>query len=87
MGKIFAPILITTSLLLASTALAAAPSTATGVIAAMDAKACTVTLVDKNVYQFAPKCDFSKLKAAEKVMITFTVAGKVNTATAIVPAK
>ena len=42
-----------------------------------------VTLADKAVYQFAAKCDFSKLKAGEKVAITYAVKGKVNEASAI----
>lgn len=67
----------------ASSAAFAAASTAHGAIQSMDAKACTVTLADKSVYQFAPKCDFSKLKVGENVAITWTANGKVNQASAI----
>ncbi|KKB80211.1 hypothetical protein VW35_07270 [Devosia soli] len=53
----------------------AADMTATGTIKTMDATKCTVELSDGHTYQFAPKCDFSKLKANEKVTITHTMKG------------
>ena len=82
MRKFLIPLMLVASVG-ASTMAFAAGSTAHGTIQSMDAKACTVTLADKAVYQFAAKCDFSKLKAGEKVAITYTVNGKVNDATAI----
>jgi len=82
MRKILIPLMLVASVGVSSMALAA-PSTAHGAIQSMDSKACTVTLADKAVYQFAPKCDFSKLKAGENVAITYTLSGKVNQATAI----
>jgi Cu/Ag efflux protein CusF len=84
MRKIMLPALIAASLV-ASTAAFAADQTATGAITSMDAKECTVTL-GKTVYQFAPKCDFSKLKAGEKVTITYTVASGKDMASKIVAA-
>lgn len=80
------PLLLVASLGASSVAMAA-DTTTQGVIKSMDAKACTVTLADASVYQFAPKCDFTKLSAGEKVSITWAAKGKVNEATAIVPAK
>ncbi|CAN7227211.1 hypothetical protein ASC89_12460 [Devosia sp. Root413D1] len=82
MRKFLVPLMLVASIGASSMALAA-PSTAHGAIQSMDGKACTVTLADKSVYQFAPKCDFSKLKAGEKVAITYTLNGKVNQASAI----
>jgi len=85
MRKIVVSALVVASLALSSAAMAAA-TTATGAITAMDAKACTVT-VDKAVYQFPAKCDFSKLKAGEKVTVTFEVKAGKNDATKIEAAK
>ena len=82
MRKFLIPLMLVASVGASSMALAAA-TTAHGIIQSLDAKACTVTLADKAVYQFATKCDFSKLKAGEKVAITYTVNGKVNQASAI----
>ena len=73
------------SLVAASSAMAA-DLTATGSIKALDAKACTVTLADNKVYQFPAKCDFSKLKASENVVITYTVKGAANAASKIAAA-
>lgn len=81
MRKFLIPLLLVASVGGASVAMAA--ETAHGAIASMDAKACTVTLDNKSVYTFAPKCDFSKLKVGEKVAITWAAKGKVNEATAI----
>ena len=66
-------------------AAAAAPTTTTGTIKALDAKACTVTL-DTTVYHFDPKCDFSKLTVGEKVSITWTAKDKADWASKIVAA-
>jgi hypothetical protein len=85
MRKFLIPLMLVASVGASSVALAA-PSIAHGSIRSMDSKACTVTLGDKAVYQFAPKCDFSKLKAGEKVAITYTISGKLKKATAITAA-
>lgn len=89
MRNLFLPIVLVASLG-ASVAMAAtaAPTITNGQIKSMDAKACTVALAnDKNVYQFPAKCDFSKLKAGEKVAITWTLNGKVYDASKIVAVK
>ena len=86
MRKIVVSALVIASLGLSSAAMAAA-TMATGSIVSMDAKACTVTLDKKVVYQFPAKCDFSKLKAGEKVTITFEMKAGKNNATKIVAAK
>jgi Cu/Ag efflux protein CusF len=57
--------------------------TARGTIKLIDAKACLVTLTSRNVYQFEPKCDFSKLKVGERVSIKWEPKGKVRDAMAI----
>ncbi|WP_055049012.1 DUF1344 domain-containing protein [Devosia sp. A16] len=54
-----------------------------GTIKALDAKACTVTLASKHVYEFGPKCDFSKLKVGEKVTIKWAPKGKMRDAMSI----
>ncbi len=82
MRKFLIPLMLIASVG-ASSAAFAAVNTAHGAIQSMDTKACTVTLADKSVYQFAPKCDFTKLKAGENVAITWTLNGKVNEASAI----
>lgn len=73
------------SVLLASTAMAAG-LTATGSIKSMDSKKCIVTLNDKSVYQFPAKCDFTKLKPNEAVVITYVTKGKLNQASKIAAA-
>ena len=82
MRNFLIPLMLVASVGVSSVALAA-PSVAHGAIQSMDSKACTVTLADKAVYQFAPKCDFTKLKVGENVAITWTLNGKVNQASAI----
>ena len=82
MRKFLIPLMLVASVGVSSVALAA-PSTAHGAIQSMDSKACTVTLADKAVYQFAPKCDFTKLKVGENVAITWSLNGKVHEASAI----
>lgn len=62
---------------------AVAPTVTNGMIKALSAKACTVTLDNKTTYHFAPKCDFSKLKVGEKVAITWTAKGKKDMASKI----
>lgn len=57
--------------------------TARGTVKLLDAKACTVTLTSKNVYQFGPRCDFSKLKVGERVSIKWAPSGKVRDAMSI----
>lgn len=71
--------------LLATSAMAA-DLTDKGAIKTMDAKKCTITLADNKVFQFADKCDFSKLKAAESVVITYVVKGTVNNASKVAAA-
>lgn len=56
---------------------------ARGTIKLIDAKACTVTLTSRNVYQFGPRCDFSKLKVGERVTIKWAPKGKLRDATLI----
>jgi Cu/Ag efflux protein CusF len=51
---------------------------ARGTIKLIDAKACTITLTSRNVYQFEPKCDFSKLKVGERVSLKWATKGKVR---------
>ncbi len=82
MRKLLIPLMLVASVGASTMALAAA-TTVHGTIQSMDNKACTVTLADKTVYNFGPKCDFSKLKSGEKVGITYSANGKVNQATAI----
>lgn len=86
MRKYLLPLLLVASLGASSVAMAAS-ETATGTIKALDAKACTVTLDNKTVYQFAAKCDFSKLLVGEKVTITFEKKGTVDDASKIEAAK
>lgn len=57
--------------------------TARGIVKLIDAKACTVTLTSRNVYQFEPKCDFSRLKVGERVTIKWEPKGKLRDATLI----
>lgn len=57
--------------------------TARGTLKLIDAKACTITLTSRNVYQFGPKCDFSKLKVGERVTIKWAPKGKLRDATLI----
>ncbi|MGN6486868.1 MAG: DUF1344 domain-containing protein [Devosia sp.] len=78
-------LLVSTALVLAlvGAPALAADLTAKGSIKSMDTAKCTVTLADGKVYQFPAKCDFTKLKANENVVITYTVKGAVNEATKI----
>ena len=64
-----------------------APLTVTGKIAAVDAKACTVTLDNKTVYHFGAKCKIGSLKVGESVTITYKLSGKTDWVTKIVVAK
>ncbi|HEV2516613.1 MAG TPA: hypothetical protein VGV07_15260 [Devosia sp.] len=54
-----------------------------GTIKLIDAKACTITLASRNVYQFGPSCDFSRLKVGERVSIKWAPKGKLRDATLI----
>ena len=74
-----------TAAIVSSSALAA-DLTATGKIKSMDSTKCTITLADGKAYQFAPKCDFSKLKVDENVAITYAVKGSVNEASKVAAA-
>lgn len=85
MRKFLVPLLLVASIGASSAALAAG-TMATGTIASMDAKACKVTLNNKEVYQFPAKCDLSKFKVGEKVSITYTLKGKLYEATTIAAA-
>jgi len=60
--------------------------TVTGAIAAVDTKACTVT-IGKTAYHFAANCKISSIKVGEKVTITYKVKGKIDWITKIVVAK
>lgn len=84
MRKVLLAAAIATSVL--SAPAFAADTTATGAIKALDAAKCTITLADGKVYQFAAKCDFSKLKAGDKVVITYVTKGTENDASKVVPA-
>ena len=86
MRKLVLAATVIASLVGSSVAMAAAADV-TGAIKSMDAKACTVTLDNNTVYHFAPKCDFSKLTAGEKVTITSQMKGTEADATKIVAAK
>ena len=81
MRKVLLAAFVATSVLSAQAF--AADSTATGAIKALDPTKCTVTLADGKVYQFAAKCDFSKLKVGDKVTITFTTKGTENDASKV----
>ena len=86
MRKYALPLFVVLSLGASSVAMAA-DTTATGAIKSLDAKACTVTLADAKVYQFAAKCDFTKLTVGEKVTITYTTKGTTEEASMIAAAK
>jgi len=58
----------------------AAHSVAKGVVQSFDAKACTVTLTDKTVYSFGNHCNLRKVKVGEKVMISWSMKGKLMAA-------
>lgn len=83
MNKLILPFVLVAAIGASSGAMAAGTVTK-GVVKSFDTKACTVTLVDKSVYSFGNKCDFSKIKAAEKVTITWTMKGKVKLASQLV---
>jgi hypothetical protein len=73
MRKLALPLTIAASLALSSAAFAA-PMVTKGVIAKLDPTACTITLKNNSrVFDFGPKCDFSKLKVGENVSITWTL--------------
>jgi Cu/Ag efflux protein CusF len=87
MRKLVLSLAVLTATGLSSVAFAdTAPSTATGAIKALDAKACTVTLDNSTVYHFDAKCDFSKLKVGEKVAITWAAKDNADWASKIAAA-
>lgn len=86
MRKFALPLFIALSLGASSVAMAA-DQTTTGMVKSVDAKACTVTLDSAKVYQFAAKCDFSRLTVGEKVTITYTMKGTTGEASKIEAAK
>lgn len=57
---------------------------ASGNIKTMDMKAHTVTLADGKMYELPASYDMSKLKANEKVKVTYSNKGSKHMATAIV---
>lgn len=85
MRKIFLPVLLVASLGVSSAAMAATMHTTKGAIKALDAKACTVTLVNKDVFHLGAKCDLSKLSVGENVTVTWHVKNKLDWASKIVP--
>ncbi|HVY50590.1 MAG TPA: hypothetical protein VHA07_03420 [Devosia sp.] len=85
MRNLVLPLALAATLLTGSVALAATNHTVTGIIKAIDLKACTVK-VDKIVYHFAKGCDFSALKIGEKVEVTGHVYKKLEVGTKIVAA-
>ncbi len=84
MRNIALPLILALSLGASGVAMAATDTTTDGMIKALNAKACTVTLDNKAVYHFAAKCDFSKLTVGEKVAITWHLSKKLDWATKIV---
>ena len=90
MRKLVMPLLVTVAMVASSAAMAATMNqTTTGVIKALDTKACTVTLDDsKDVFHvhFKKTCDLSKLKVGEKVKVTWHAVKMVDWATKIVKA-
>lgn len=54
---------------------AASDKTTSGAVTALDPAKCTVTLDDKNLYEFGARCDFSKLKIGEKIIILWRATG------------
>ena len=65
---------------------APAPLTVTGKVAAVDTKACTVT-IGKTAYHFGEKCKISGLKVGENITVTYKKSGKIDWITKIVVAK
>ena len=83
MKRFIIPIVATAMLASASFAYA---ETASGAIKAMDPATFTVTLDDGTMYVLDAKADMSKLKAGDKVAITFDIKDGKNMATAITAA-
>lgn len=85
MRKIALPLLVAVAMGASSAAMAVTNETTTGIIKSLDAKACTVTLADKNVFHlhFKKTCDLSKLKVGENVKVTWHAVGTVDWATRI----
>ena len=85
MRKFLLPVVIAGILATSSVAMAATVHTTNGVIKSLDAKACTVTLANKDVFHLWGKCDLSKLKVGEKVEVTWHVHKKLDYASKISP--
>jgi hypothetical protein len=90
MRKIILPLFTIAALSVSSAAMAYTDHTTTGAIKALDTKACTVTLDNKDVFHVVlmgkAKCDLSAWKVGEKVKVTWHVHKKVDWATKIVKA-
>jgi len=84
MKRILVPAFAAAAIFVANAAMAAE---ATGTIKSMDTTAHTVTLADGKVYQVPAAVDMTKLKAGEKVKITYAEAAGKMTASAIVAEK
>lgn len=86
MHKILLPAVLVASIAMSSFAMASTMHTTDSTIKALDAKACIVTLTNKDVFHLRGKCDLSKLSVGEKVAVTWYVRHKVDYASKIVPA-
>ncbi len=90
MRKFILPIVLIASLGASSMAMAATmtATTTSGLLKTINAKTCVVTLAkNKAVFHLAPKCDLSAFKVGEKVAVTWTLKGKVYTASTLVATK
>ena len=87
MRKLVLTLLVASGLAASSAAMAATTHTVTGVLKAIDVKACTVSLGKTELFHFQPKCDFSMFKVGEKVQIAYHVSHKQDWATKMVAAK
>lgn len=86
MNRFIGPIVLLVAFVGTSSAVVAAHSVAKGVVQSVDARACTVTLADKTVYSFGTHCNLSRVKVGEKVAISWSMKGKVMTASQLVAA-
>lgn len=84
MNKFTLPVAVTLATLIAGSAFAA---TVTHTVKAMDAAKHTLTLDDGQTYQFPAGYDLSKVKAGEKVTVTFETKNGMHEASAVVAAK
>lgn len=81
MTRMILPLLTAIAVVSATGAYAAEAS---GTIKSMDAKAHTLTLADGKVFDLPASYDMGKLKANEKVKLTYSDKGGKHTATAVV---